>query len=184
MMKNSLKGIIFLASLSISVKLNAQNNDTLYRFCDSVNCELGCKMGYRNVDGDTVIALGKFADCSMLTFTSFAIVTTRHGRSIGIDRNGKELYEVCWTDNMPDYFFAKDYGEVDLFKIKVNGLIGFADFNGKIIIQPQFECAGLFTNGKCWVAKNCELIPDGEYMAMKSDEGYYIDVQGRRIEGE
>lgn len=159
----------------------AQPDNNLYKFCENENCEYGTKMGYRNTEGDTIIPLGKYYVCYTYKFINFAVVLTHDSRVIAIDKNGTELYEVYWFDGMPDNEFTENYGEGELFRIKINGLIGFANLEGEIVIKPQFECADYFRNGKCWVAKKCDLVPDGEHTVMKSDEGYYIDPQGNIV---
>ncbi|HYP12494.1 MAG TPA: WG repeat-containing protein, partial [Bryobacteraceae bacterium] len=39
-----------------------------------------------------------------------------------------------------------------LFPVKVNGKYGFIDRNGKILVNPQFDDAGMFEDGRAPVA--------------------------------
>jgi hypothetical protein len=137
------------------------NEDFLY----SVNSNN--KFGYINNQGDTIIKLGKYQYCFTDTFRKIAIVL-KNDKIIAIDRNECELFEVFKVDNGPDY--VSD----GLFRIIKNNKIGFANVDGKIIIDPQFDCAFPFENGKAKVSKNCKTISDGENSKWESDNWFYI----------
>lgn len=83
------------------------------------------------------------------------------------------LYEVFLYDNGPDY-------EAEgLIRVVKNGKIGYAD--GKtfaIVIEPQFDCAYPFENGKAKVSKQCKTVKDGEYSVWESDAWQYVDKTG------
>jgi hypothetical protein len=150
-------------------------SDTLFRVYKDDFCELGVPSGYVNQKGDTIIPIGKYQYCFIDTVTTFAIVGDNSG-IYAIDQKENRLYEVYWFDNGPDYI--KD----GLFRIKRNGKIGYANTDGKIVIEPQFDCANAFENGKAKVTFKCELKKVGEHTTMKSDNWFYIDQTGKKIE--
>ena len=137
--------------------------------------ERGVPSGYINQHGDTVIPLGKYFYCFTDTLKNFAIVLKKNGQLIGIDKNEKELFEVYWFDNGPDYVTD------GLFRIKKNGKIGYSDTNGKIVIEPQFDCAFPFEKGKAKVSNDCKTVMVGEYSKWISDNWIYIDKTGKII---
>jgi hypothetical protein len=151
-----------------------QPNDTLFRVYKGDFYELGVPVGYVNQKGDTIIPIGKYQYCFLDTVTIYAIVGD-HSGIFAIDQKENRLYEVYWFDNGPDYI--KD----GLFRIKRSGKIGYANANGKIVIEPQFACANAFENGKAKVTLECELKKTGEYTSMISDNWFYIDPTGRKI---
>jgi hypothetical protein len=139
--------------------------------------EMSEPCGYIDQNGDTLIPAGTYMLCWTDTATTFAIV--HDGTDfLAINREGKRLYEVYFYDNGPDWLSD------GLFRIRRNGLIGYADAQGQIVIEPQFECASQFENGIAQVALNCELIPDGEYTRQESKEWFYIDKEGQKVNSE
>ena len=150
-------------------------SDTLFRVYKGGLYELGVPSGYVNQKGDTVIPIGKYQYCFLDTATTYAIVGDKSG-IYAIDQKESRLYEVYWFDNGPDD--VKD----GLFRIERNGKIGYANTKGEIVIEPQFDCANPFENGKAKVTFNCELQKVGEHTAMKSDNWFYIDKTGKKIE--
>lgn len=153
-------------------------SDTLFRIHQGEWYELGTPCGYVNQKRDTVIAIGKYAYCFLDTVTTYAIVADQ-GKSppeiYAIDQFENRLYEVYWYDNGPDYL------EDGRFRIKRNGKIGYADRHGKIVIEPQFDCANQFEDGKAKVTFDCDLIAVNEHTEMKSDHWFYIDKRGKEI---
>ncbi len=141
-----------------------------------VSDEMDTKFGYINTSGDTVIALGKYAYCFTDTLKDYAIVMKNDGVCIAIDKNDNELYEVFLYDNGPDYLAD------GLFRIKKNGKIGYANEDGEIIIEPQFDCAFPFEDGKAKVSNECTTVQDGEYQSWESDNWIFIDKSGNKIE--
>ena len=151
-----------------------QPSDTLFRICKDDLYELGVPSGYVNQKGDTIIPIGKYQYCFLDTATTYAIVGD-HSGVYAIDQKERRLYEVYWFDNGPD-----DLRD-GLFRIKRNGKIGYANTTGEIVIEPQFDCANAFENGKAKVTFECELKKVGEYTTMKSDNWFYIDQTGKKI---
>ncbi|WP_225987852.1 WG repeat-containing protein [Bacteroides uniformis] len=66
------------------------------------------------------------------------------------------------------------------------GRIGYADEHGNTLIEPRFAFGFPFENGKAKVTDTGEQqeVPDsdGEYHYWESDDWYYIDRKGQRIE--
>lgn len=179
-MKRPLISIIFSIICIISFGQNDLKNsissiDTLFRFNEGFY-ELGVPCGYKNQYGDTIIPIGKYFYCFTDTIIDFGIVMKKGEKTIAIDKNENELYEVYWFDNGPDY--AKD----NRFRIIKNNKIGYANSKGEIIIKPQFMCANQFKNGIAKVSYNCNYRePDNEgHSLMSSDEWFYIDIDGNK----
>jgi hypothetical protein len=150
-------------------------SDTLFLIYKGEWYELGVPSGYVNQKGDTIIPIGKYQYCIFDTVTTYAIVGDKSG-FYAIDQKENRLYEVYWFDNGPDY--VKD----GLFRIKRNDKIGYANTKGEIVIEPQYDCANAFENEKAKVTFACELMKFGEYTEMKSDNWFFIDKTGKRIE--
>lgn len=168
------KFILSIIILLISTIGYAQQNtnDYLIKVIRGEFDEVGVESGYVNLNGDTVISIGKYHYCYTDTLNNYAIVLKKGGSCIAIDKNEKELFEVFWYDNGPDYLVE------GLFRIKKNEKIGYANKEGKIIIKPQFDCAFPFKNGKAKVSNKCKTVPDGEYHRWESESWYFIDKNG------
>lgn len=150
-----------------------KNNDFLVSFTDTITNEYG----YKNVNGDTIIPLGKYAMCFTDTFKTYAIVVKLNIRFVAIDRQENDLYEVFSFDNGPDY------PSESLFRIVENNKIGYADsLSGKVVIKPQFDCAWPFENGVAQVSNDCKTLTDGEHSSWVSEHWFYIDKTGKKVE--
>lgn len=152
--------------------------DTLFRVCMEDADGPGDSCGYVNQRGDTIIPIGRYTYCFTDTFTTFAIVLDTSTLPIAIGPDGRRLFEVYWYDNGPDYV------EDGLFRILRNGKVGYADTTGRVVIEPQFDCAFPFSEGKARVAYDCKLEKSGdeEHTSMVSDSWFYIDRKGQKIE--
>lgn len=64
------------------------------------------------------------------------------------------------------------------------GQIGYADEKRNVVIEPQFAFGFPFEGGKAEVTNTgkCIVIDGGEHSYWKSDEWYYIDKKGNKIE--
>ncbi|MGZ3848664.1 MAG: WG repeat-containing protein [Flavisolibacter sp.] len=131
--------------------------------------------GYVNAKGDTAIQLGKYPMCYTDKFDKFAIVSTKDKGLVGIDRNENVVFNVYVFDNGPDY------PSNGLFRIIKDGKIGYANLNGQIVIQPQFDCAYPFKNGKAKVGKGCKEKTDGEHRWWTEGNWYTIDKKGKVV---
>jgi hypothetical protein len=135
------------------------------------------KYGYRNEAGKIEIPFGKYSYCFTDTFRKYAIVLDSGRGFVAIDRQFRVLYDVFIFDNGPDY--PSD----GLFRIKSDSKIGYADENnGKIAVKPQFACGYPFENGVAKVALHCETKKSGEHSTWVSDEWFYINKTGARVD--
>jgi len=108
------------------------------------------------------------------TTTSLTMEQTDDGKWVIMDGQKTALYEVFIYDNGPDY-------EADgLIRVVKNGKIGYADANTYVlVIEPQFDCAFPFENGKARVSNQCKTVKDGEHSVWESDDWQYVDKNGR-----
>lgn len=156
-----------------------KENKLLTRVSEEATYELGMPCGYINAQGDTIIPMGRYGLCWSETIESFGIVwdeSVDPPSFKGINAKGEELYEILTFDNGPDQI------QDGLFRIRQNGKVGFADESGAIKIQPQYACAFPFEGGKAKVANNCSVVPDGEYQRMESEEWFYVNTAGEKVE--
>lgn len=106
--------------------------------------------------------------------TPLTMEQTNDGKWVILDSQKTALYEVFIYDNGPDY-------EAEgLIRVVKNGKIGYADAKTyAIVIEPQFDCAFPFENGKAKVSNQCKTVKDGEYSSWESDAWQYVDKQGK-----
>lgn len=95
----------------------------------------------------------------------------------------------CVTVHYRPYRFdnGNDYIQDGMYRIVDNrGRIGYADEKGKPVIKPRFAFGFPFKNGKAKVTdkgKSKEATGSrGEYHYWESDEWYYIDKNGNKVE--
>ena len=150
------------------------DGEELYR-SPGVNYSLGDDFAYLNQRGDTIIPSGQYTLSFTDTLTHFAVVGNGT-ELVAINAQGERLYEVYVYDNGPDYL------EEGLFRILRNEQIGYADATGQVVIEAQFACAEPFRDGRARVALDCTLASDGEHTTMESEEWFYIDRSGRKID--
>lgn len=104
---------------------------------------------------------------------SLAMVQTTEGKWVIMDSKKMALYAVFVYDNGPDY------PSEGLMRVVKNGKIGYADAKTyAIVIEPQFDCAYPFENGKAKVSTNCKIVKDGEYDVWESEAWQFIDKKG------
>jgi len=170
------KLLVLFLNLTITIACFSQSKeDYLIKVFKGKYDQVGVESGYMNLKGDTIIPFGKYYYCYTDTLRNFAIVMKNKGPLVGIDRSENELFEVYWFDNGPDNIAE------GLFRIKKNGKIGYSDTYGKIVIEPQFDCAFPFENGKAKVSNDCKTVPDGEHSRWISENWKYIDKNGQTI---
>lgn len=126
--------------------------------------------GYANESGDTVI------DCVYpLAFTDtisrIGFVADDKGRIRCFNNEGKFLFYTYMCDNGPDY------PHEGCFRIEdQNGLIGFADTLGNVVISPKYKFAYPFSGGKAKVTDSGKpaIEKDSEYSSWESDNWYFV----------
>lgn len=135
--------------------------------------------GYVNAKGDTVI------DCKYpLSYTDtierIGFVINKKGKIECFNNKGKFLFYVFNFDNGPDYI------EEGYFRIlDHNGLFGFADSLGNVVIKPQYKFAYPFKGGKAEVTYKGKMVPaspngDG-YWIWASDDWFFISPKGKKL---
>ena len=142
--------------------------------------ETGVPVCFLNERGDTIVPYGKYKFCQINRVKNlvFAYENKQDARIVCLDSQGKELYYVFQYDNGPDKI------REGLFRIMdKNGLIGFADSLGNVVLKPQFKFAFPFENGKAKVTFSGEskVVPDSkdEKYYWDSPDWYYIDTNGK-----
>lgn len=169
-----MKGLTILFFLFQLHSFYAQE-DTLYL----VEQEATGLQAYINSAGDTIIPAGTYEMCFTDVFVDYAIVMTngdRGWRAVAIDRSGAEIFEVYWYDNGPDFI------EEGLFRIIIDGHIGYANEAFEIVIEPRYACAEPFMEGKARVTFDCVRSAEGEFIREISDSWFYINREGERVE--
>lgn len=144
------------------------------------NLETGVPVCFLNEQGDTIVPFGKYKFCQINRVKNlvFAYENKQDARIVCLNGQGKELFYVFQYDNGPDKL------REGLFRITdENGLIGFADSLGNIVIKPQFKFAFPFENGKAKVTLSGEskVVPGSkdEKHHWDSPDWYYIDTNGK-----
>lgn len=102
------------------------------------NLETGVPVCFLNEQGDTIVPFGKYKFCqiNLVKNLVFAYENKQDARIVCLNGQGKELFYVFQYDNGPDKL------REGLFRITdENGLIGFADSLGNIVVKPQFKFA-------------------------------------------
>lgn len=151
------------------VSFGQSNNNILHLVTNKMNL-----YGYANSKGKVIVPFGKYRMCFTKKFDRLAIVDTGDGL-VGIDRKENVLFKIFIFDNGPDQ------PSNGLFRIVEDGKIGYADLNGKIIIQPKYDCAYPFKNGKAEVGIGCKTKTEGEHTMWEDGEWHTIDKKGNRI---
>ena len=80
-------------------------------------------------------------------------------------------------DNGPDYFeegLARMIGE--------NGKIGYVNPKLEIVIEPAFDFAYPFRNGRAIVCNGCRQVREGEHFVSQGGQWGIIDPKGRSIQ--
>lgn len=167
--------VLFIVTILLScTNASAQTGSYLLKVYDPVNE----RTAFVNTKGDTIIPFGKYQFCTTDTFRTYAIVLLPGQGWVGIDRNEKVLYHVFVHDNGPDY------ESEGMFRIKENGLIGFADYaTGAIVIPPKYKGAWQFENGQTRVSPDCEEKTEGDNHTMWiGGQWFHINKQGVRVD--
>ena len=156
---------------------NIDTNDYLIRVtANNHQYEWGVPFAYTNKYGDTIISMGKYEISDTDTIKTFALIINDTLPWIGIDRFENLLFQVFKYEDSPDML------NEGLFRVIRNGKIGYANKLGQIIIPCQYDCAWPFKNGRAKVATNCSTFKDYEHHIWKSQDWFYIDKNGTKVE--
>lgn len=148
--------LIFINPLSLSA-------DKLIRF------EKDGKFGYKNEQGQVVLK-AQFPVAYTDTITDIGFVCESKSNNIlCINNLGEPLFLTFKCDNGPDY------PSEGLFRIiDSNGLIGYSDLKGNVIIAPIYKFAYPFNGGKAKVASEGYAVQENEYIKWEGNHWYYI----------
>ncbi|MFK7798651.1 MAG: WG repeat-containing protein [Aureispira sp.] len=154
--------------------------EILIAVTDEEELQYGARVAYLNEKGDTIIPFGKYAYLGTDTLVHFANVMefpndSSYGQWVAIDQHQNRLYDLVTFDNGPDYFYE------GLVRAKRNEKMGFANQYGQIVIPCTYAFAWSFEEGKAKVALNAKAIKDGEHTRVESDEWFFIDKKGQKI---
>lgn len=179
LLKNSL---IFLSSLIVLACANnvkeaiAESNKSVEQPCLYCIYNQEEQIALINEKGDTIAPFGKFDYCFFdSTYTFGTVYDPVKKGFFAYDVAGKELFQVMRYDNGPDYI------EEGLFRIVKDSLIGYANEKGEVVIEPQFQCAYPFENGRAQVSKSCKKSIEFEMEKWESEDWFYIDKTGQKI---
>lgn len=137
----------------------------------------GYTSGYIDKKGAICIALDKYARCYTDTFKNYALIYDVDRGLIGINKKEEKLFQAVWNGE------GGPIEESDgMIIIEENGLYGYANNKGKIVIEPIYKCAESFKDGKAYVAINCKNY-HAKKKHIKKEEGdwFYINKKGKRI---
>ncbi|ULJ69666.1 WG repeat-containing protein [Wielerella bovis] len=140
---------------------------------------------YKNQQGKVIIPLsagfqtfglayqGSDAACSPKCFRQHAWLYNGKDYDF-VDNKGKVWYQIYWFD------MGADYPKEGLFRIKQNGLIGYAsEKNKKIVIPARFQAAFPFENGRAKVAYRAKSKCDGEGHCWSVPDPSATDLENR-----
>jgi hypothetical protein len=136
----------------------------------------GDPVAFIDEKGDTLIPFGKYAYFGTDTLRYYANVLEDGSKPVAINAKGEVLFNLFIFDNGPDYFVE------GLTRVKRNGKMGFANQYGQVVIPCQYDFAKPFENGRAEVTFEAETVPDGEYTRVESEEWFFIDKMGKRLE--
>ena len=175
--------VLIISYSSCDTPILMRYDATLIAHTTEPYLEVGVPVCYLNERGDTIVPYGKYRYCQTDTIKKIGFVyenKPKDARIICINDAGKELFYVFKYDNGPDYT------QEGLFRIMdEDGLVGFADSLGNVIIEPQFKFAYPFKGGKTKATLKGErkVVPesDGEKHYWESETWFYIDKKNRRL---
>jgi hypothetical protein len=170
-----------VAQKQVSFEVQSNNNSQLlYAVCKEEYLQYGVDIAYLNQQGDTIIPFGKYKFLGSDTLRYYAdVMHFENGkwRWVAIDQQQRILFDLFSFDNGPDDF------NNGLRRIKRNGLFGFANKKGQIVIPCQYTFAYYFNEGIAKVTKSpVKFIKSGEYTSVKSKNWIYINTKGEKVE--
>jgi len=129
---------------------------------------------YAYVDGNGKIKIpfGRYSICYTDTFKTFAIVIHKKKGFVAINKKEKVLFVIYPFDNGPDEVSS------GLFRIIDNGLIGFADTLGNIVIKPRFKSVFPFSENLAAYCEGCITYRMGEHRSWAGGKWGFIDKSG------
>ncbi|MBU0763653.1 MAG: WG repeat-containing protein [Bacteroidetes bacterium] len=167
---HTFRSSLLLLLLILPLLLHAQQKtDFLIKKCRKGMDDV---CGYCSPDGKIVIRDGIYEYCFTDTFRTMAIVFHKDKGLVGIDREQNVLFTVYNMDNGPDY------PSEGLFRIEKDGLLGFADMDGNVVIKPKFRAAWPFHQGLAAFSYDCEHVQQDEYTLWKGGKWGFVGKNG------
>ena len=114
----------------------------------------------------------------LMTFDShgLAAVWSREHGWMYVNRRGAVLITgVQSMDNYADSFHD------GLVRIVRDNKYGFADRRGRLVIDPVYDGAMNFENGRARVCRGCKVESEGEYHFFSGGEWWSINTKGDRV---
>ena len=142
---------LVMAALFYTATLSAQKKDFLVSYTDTTS---GQELyGYKSVAGKIIIP-AKYTGIYTDTFFKMAMVL-KDEKWTGIGRDDQVILTPYIYDNGPDYL------QEGLFRFEENGMIGFANSDGRKVIAAQFSFAEPFLDGISSYTMGGERIYEG-----------------------
>lgn len=134
---------------------------------------------YVNEQGDTVVPYGRYNYCVSDSIAPVGFVLEKGVNGITcINTEGQVMCYAFVVDNLTPDYLSEGYFRI----VNEEGLIGFADSLGNIVVPPQFKFAYPFDKGKAKVTyTGSKSDPNDEHWEWVSDDWFYIDYQGRAV---
>lgn len=166
--------IILISICTLFALISFSQDDYLVRI-ENEREDWDC--GYVNSQGEMIVPMGKYDACFNDTIWYFgAVYDSERKAFIGINTKDEFLFEIFPFDNGPDYIVE------GLFRIQEDGLIGFANEKGEVVIPPKYQAANYFEEGKAKVSYKANKTQHGEHWHWDAEEWFYIDKEGNTVE--
>ena len=101
--------------------------------------------------------------------------TEGKGKVFYVSKSGKVVHTFMW-DNGADRFHD------GLARVIKKGKFGFIDNKLEVVIEPEYDFARSFENGKAKVCNGCRKKQEGEHYMMVGGKWGVIDTTGKLIE--
>ncbi|MDP8100840.1 WG repeat-containing protein [Phocoenobacter atlanticus] len=179
-----IKKLITFILICCSFSAFAQNKETLFYFTDNAKDKIGVKdqngniiipaefLNYSGTEDGTVV------EDTLLSFVGCPKNIKQEPHTFGcvFNRKGEYLYQTFWYDN------GADYRVEGYQRIVKNGKIGFANREGEIVIQPQFDFSSPFNYGYASVCDGCYWKKAGEdHKTVVDGKWGFINKKGEKV---
>jgi hypothetical protein len=167
------KAFLLYFLLLSSVAFTQAKKPYLISFVDTSS---GNKLyGYKTLKGKIVIP-AKYYRAYSGKLCNYAIVVKKECyKWVAINNKDSLLWEAFIFDNLPDV------SRNGLFRVIVDGKVGFANEQGKIVIKPLFDGANSFSEGFAAVNIGGRLATRGEHSFIEGGHWGYIDKKGKYV---
>lgn len=126
--------------------------------------------GYRRADGSTLVP-ATFAMAQEFTTAGIAAAVDDTGWVL-LDTAGTRLLRPYAVDNGPDYFAE------GMARYVADGMFGFFDTTGAVVIKAAYDYAEPFVGAKAAVCSGCSTTVDGEHSRVVGGNWGVINADG------